>query len=59
MTCVSLQVRHTPDEAHPERSSQRNLHQAAGGGARAQRQLRARGVCVCESDEPVSKVTVE
>lgn len=38
------QVCDTPDEAYPARSSQRNLHQAAGGGEREEGQLRARGL---------------
>lgn len=46
------QVRDTPDEAYPARSSQRNLHQAAGGGEREEGQLRPRGlfsrlICDC------------
>lgn len=32
-----------PDEADPARSSQRNLHQAAGGGEGEEGQLRPRG----------------
>lgn len=40
---LSLQVCDPFDEADPERSSQRNLHQTAGGGEREERQLRARG----------------
>lgn len=38
-----LQVCDTFDEENPERSSQRNLHQAAGGGEGEEGQLRPRG----------------
>lgn len=39
------QVCDTPDETYPARSSQRNLHQAAGGGEREEGQLRPRDFC--------------
>ena len=40
---MMMQVCDTSDEEDPERSSQRNLHQTAGGGEREEGQLRARG----------------
>lgn len=54
-TCVGpSQLCDSPDEADPAWSSQRNLHQAAGGGEGEEGQLRPRGRSTLSSRDPCS-----
>lgn len=52
------QVCDTPHEAYPAWPSQRNLHQAAGGGEGEERQLRPRGLLTHVCDSFMSRTVV-